>query len=81
MIKDKLHGKELNFEAILELKREVLLVPMSMFSQKINALFVFSIIYSVNNSHYKILKIVEIGIGFILRNFVIEGVARKPPSS
>ena len=36
---------------------------MSMFFQKINALFVFSIIYLVNNSHnsrYKILKIVEI---------------------
>ena len=54
---------------------------MSVFFQKINALFVFSIIYSVNNSRYKFFKIVEIGIGFILRNFVIEGVARKPPSS
>ena len=61
-----MHGKELNFEAILELKG---LGGASHNDEHVfskNQYFVcFSIIYLVNNSRYKILKIVEIGIGLI----------------
>ena len=58
-----MHGKELYFEAILELKGlgGASRIDEHVFSKN-QCFVVFSIIYLVNNSRYKILKIVEIGI-------------------